>query len=417
MLSVSNKAGPFVAPQTDNNPVFAEAEKTRNGGKESFNFENVIGSSNAMIAEQLEKDKQALGGNGEIRVGESKNDKEFREMLERVSGKKQDPLKNKLNKDDYLNLMVTQLKYQDPTKPLENHEMATQLAQFNTVEQLIGVNKTLQSMQNQSAQANIDKLTPYLGRVVEVNGAKMRLGEDMKVTQGAVELSAKAGSVSVLIKDNTGNTVRTIGLGEKNAGRHTIDWDGKTDGGVNAKPGEYTFEVQASSQDGKQMEVKTSFTAKVDAITDLSSGGRLDTLSGKVEAKDILAIRPDQPVTAAAPVAAATAAPVAAATAAPVAAATAAPAAAASAAAAPAVAAKRERPRPVAKPQAEKSAPADGNTARAEKADSKKADAKSTDVKPVESKASEAKTTEVKAPETKTTETKQNAFGDARKAS
>ena len=58
-----------------------------------------MSSSNFAIAEQFEKDKQAVGENGELRVGETKNDKEFREMLERVSGKKQEALKNKLNKD------------------------------------------------------------------------------------------------------------------------------------------------------------------------------------------------------------------------------------------------------------------------------------------------------------------------------
>ena len=365
MISVTSKSGPFVAPQSDNNPAFAEAKKLREPGKETVSFDKILGESNAVAAEQFEKDKKAVGENGELRVGESKNDKEFREMLERVSGKKQDALKNKLDKDDYLNLMVTQLKYQDPTKPLENHEMATQLAQFNTVEQLMGVNKTLQSMQNQSAQANIDKLTPYLGKVVEVTGSKLRIGSDLKVSQGAVELGAQAGSLSVQIKDSSGTVVRTLGLGEKNAGRHAFDWDGKTDGGIAAKPGDYTFEVQASSQDGKEMQVKTSFAAKVDAITDLANGGRLDTASGKVEAKDILAIRPD---TLAAPT---TAAPAAAAPAA------AAPTAAAPTAAAPA---KRERPKAEQKSQADNAAAA-ANATRPEKPESKPAENKATDSK------------------------------------
>lgn len=294
MLSVTNKSGPYVAPRSDSNPAFTEAQKQGTNGRENVNFDNILSQSNMVIAEQFEKDKQAVGENGELRIGETKNDKEFREMLERVSGKKQEALKNKLNKDDYLNLMVTQLKYQDPTKPLENHEMATQLAQFNTVEQLIGVNTTLQAMQNQSAQANIDKLTPYLGRVVEVSGAKMKVTPEMQVTQGIVDLPGKAGSVSVLIKDAQGSVVRTLGLGEKSSGRHVIDWDGKTDGGVNAKSGEYSFEVVASSTDGKEMKAKTSFTSKVEAIVDLAQGGKLDTQSGKVEAKDILAIRPEQ---------------------------------------------------------------------------------------------------------------------------
>jgi flagellar basal-body rod modification protein FlgD len=294
MISVTNKAGPYVAPRTDTNSAFTEAQKKGESGRENVNFDGIMSQSNLAIAEQFEKDKQAVGENGELRIGETKNDKEFREMLERVSGKKQEALKNKLNKDDYLNLMVTQLKYQDPTKPLENHEMATQLAQFNTVEQLIGVNTTLQAMQNQSAQANIDKLTPYLGRVVEVSGSKISVTPEKNVSQGIVELPGKAGSLSVLIKDSQGTVVKTMGLGEKAAGRHVISWDGKTDGGVDAKAGEYSFEVMASSTDGKEVKAKTSFTSKVEAIVDLAQGGKLDTQSGKVEAKDILAIRPEQ---------------------------------------------------------------------------------------------------------------------------
>lgn len=297
MLSVTNKSGPYVAPQVDTNPAFEEAKKTREGGRETFNFDKVIGESNNKIAVQMEEDKKAIGEGGELKVGESKNDKEFREMLERVSGRKQDKLKNKLDKDDYLNLMVTQLKYQDPTKPMENHEMATQLAQFNTVEQLINVNKSLTDMSNQNAQANVDRLTPYLGKLVEVNGSKLKVTSGQSVNQGSVELGAAAGSVSVLIKDTNGTVVRTLGLGEKDMGRHAIEWDGKTDGGLNAKPGEYTFEVQASTIDGKEMKTKTSFMTKVEAITDLTSGGKLETSSGRIEAKDVLAIRPDNSMT------------------------------------------------------------------------------------------------------------------------
>jgi flagellar basal-body rod modification protein FlgD len=293
MFSVSEKSGPYKAPQVDVNPAFEEAKKLREGGRETFNFDKVVGESNTAIATQFEEDKKALAGGGELKIGENKNDKEFREMLERVTGRKQDKLKNKLDKDDYLNLMVTQLKYQDPTKPMENHEMATQLAQFNTVEQLINVNKSLTDMSNQTAQANIDKLTPYLGKIIEVNGSKMKVSSDQKTNNGSIELGAAAGSVSVLIKDSGGSVVRTLGLGEKDMGRHTIEWDGKTDGGLAAKPGVYSFEVQASTIDGKEMKVKTSFLTKVEAITDLASGGKLETASGHVEAKDVLAIRPD----------------------------------------------------------------------------------------------------------------------------
>ncbi|MEN9826636.1 MAG: hypothetical protein RI953_2381, partial [Pseudomonadota bacterium] len=102
MFSVTNKSGPYVAPTTTGNPAFEEAKKQREESSDKFNFDKVIGSSNSAIAEQMEADKKAAGEGGELKIGESKNDKEFREMLERVSGRKQDKLKNKLDKDDYL---------------------------------------------------------------------------------------------------------------------------------------------------------------------------------------------------------------------------------------------------------------------------------------------------------------------------
>jgi flagellar basal-body rod modification protein FlgD len=298
MFSVTNKSGPYTPPPVDVNPAFEEAAKQRGSNNQGFKFENVIQDSNSAIAEQMEEDKKAVASGGELKIGESKNDKEFREMLERVTGRKQDKLKNKLDKDDYLNLMVTQLKYQDPTKPMENHEMATQLAQFNTVEQLINVNKSLTDMANKGAQANVDRLNPYLGKIVEVSGSQLNVGSDQTITKGALDLPAPAGSVGVIIKDGTGTIVRTLGLGEKTAGRHLIEWDGKTDGGIAAKAGQYTFEIKASSIDGKEMKAKTSFITKVNAITDLASGGKLETSAGAVEAKDILAIRPDDQTTA-----------------------------------------------------------------------------------------------------------------------
>ena len=45
-------------------------------------------------------------------------------------------LKNEMNKDAFLQLLVTQLRYQDPLEPQDNSEFVAEMAQFSTLEQM-----------------------------------------------------------------------------------------------------------------------------------------------------------------------------------------------------------------------------------------------------------------------------------------
>lgn len=283
-----------LAPKTpvQSNAEFEAAKKSQAINDDLPDFEKLMAASNAVKYEEIEKEKEATGNpEGGLRIGETKNDKEFREMLEKVTGKKDKAVKNKLDKDDYLNLMVTQLKHQDPFKPMDNQEMATQLAQFNTVEQLISANKTLTDMNKAQSEAKVEKLTPYLGKHVQVNGDKIRVGTDKSVSDANFEIPAEAGVVNVLIKDASGKVVRSLPMPGLKPGEHKVAWDGKDEKGVQAPSGQYTFTIDATTLDGKPLKAKSSFTAKVDAITDLSKGGKLGTTSGPVDVSEIVAIR------------------------------------------------------------------------------------------------------------------------------
>ena len=265
-------------------------------GEEAPNFDNMISESNILRQAEIEKEKNEAGG--DFRLGETKNDREFRKQLEKVTGKKQDLAKNKMERDDYLNLLVTQLKYQDPAKPMEHYEMASQMAQFNTVEQLMGVNKVLTEMKKLQNDAKAEKLSQYLGKDIEIQGNNIKLTQDGKANTAKFDLPAAASNVIVEFRDEHSKTVKSIHMGALQPGNNKVVWDGTNDKGVKLPNGSYTFNILASTEDGKPMTAKTSYIAKVEGITDILSGGKLDTDVGPADPAKIIAIRnPENNVT------------------------------------------------------------------------------------------------------------------------
>ncbi|MBY0402534.1 MAG: flagellar hook assembly protein FlgD [Cyanobacteria bacterium] len=70
--------------------------------------------------------------------------------------------KSELGKDAFLNLLLTQLKYQDPINPVDNKEFIAQQAQFTQIEKLDNINATLQNANN------ITQASSLVGKRVDI---------------------------------------------------------------------------------------------------------------------------------------------------------------------------------------------------------------------------------------------------------
>ncbi len=188
------------------------------------------------------------------------------------------PATQELGQEAFLNLLVTQLQYQDPLNPQENEEFIAQLAQFSQVEQLTNANTALGNVYQAIASMNNASMTQLLGKTVKAFGDEFHYSGD-----GEVELhydaATDAAGATLTVHDESGSVVYTTEIGALTDGEGRVTWTGNLSSGGSADEGTYTFSVTGRDSDGDPVDVQEIIEGEIDAMS-FESGSPVPSIGG-----------------------------------------------------------------------------------------------------------------------------------------
>lgn len=191
--------------------------------------------------------------------------------------KKDDTKTNELGQDAFLQLMISQLKNQDPLSPQDNGEFVSQLAQFSSVQTLDKLNNNFDSFASKFVSNQALQASSLVGRSVTVAAEKSQLDAGGVLTASA-SLPKGSSDFSVGIYNTAGSLVQSIQVPKVDGEQFKLRWNGQ-DAEVNDKlltlpdrpltpadPGIYTVKISALI-DGKKTQLSTDMAANVNSVT------------------------------------------------------------------------------------------------------------------------------------------------------
>ncbi len=192
-----------------------------------------------------------------------------------------------LDKDAFFKLMIAQMKNQDPTNPMKSHEMAAQLANFSSLEQMQNMNKTLDEMKNGQKPAENFQALNLIGKAVAGDSSKVVRGVNDKDHDFRFSLPMEASEVTVKVRNSEGNIIRTYNLKGLKMGDNNLNWNGEDDKGQKTLPGEYSFMAEAKGTDGNKIAIKTDFDGVITGVSYSPDGPVLNVGKQAIRFRDV----------------------------------------------------------------------------------------------------------------------------------
>jgi len=183
---------------------------------------------------------------------------------------------DELGQSDFLKLMITQFKNQDPFEPMDNGQFLGQLAQFSTVSGIDSLNSGFNGLSGALQDEQALQAANLVGRSIVARSDRAWFDGTDSVS-GELDLDAAAGNVQIDITDASGQLVQRLVLGQQPAGTTAFTWDGRNTDGEQVPAGEYMLNARVLR--GQNIEsVPTLLESRVDSVT-LGRQGRGMTLN------------------------------------------------------------------------------------------------------------------------------------------
>lgn len=166
-----------------------------------------------------------------------------------------------LDKDAFLQLLVTQLQNQNPLNPQDSTEFMSQMAELSSLEQLQNMNSGIEDLSSLQAASLNTQNVEMVGKTVRYKGDEVTIkeGEPLKLRY---DLAAEADKVTVTVKNSAGGIEATVSLSGHDKGQNDVTLD---DLGLEA--GSYTVEYSASDEAGENVGVTSYGIGRVTGVT------------------------------------------------------------------------------------------------------------------------------------------------------
>ncbi len=196
--------------------------------------------------------------------------------------------KQSLDQADFMNILLKELSYQDPTNPMDSKEFTVQLTQFSSLEALENMNGTMEDLLAYQQSMQNTTVTNLIGKTVTVSGNNSYLNGTAAMD---FDLDADAASVRIIVKDEAGRVVRSENIGALQSGSRSYEWDGQDDLGNEMPFGNYSFEVEAVDTSGDMVNATTKSLGTVTNV-DFDDGLTYLVLDGnkRVHLSDVKSI-------------------------------------------------------------------------------------------------------------------------------